>query len=80
MLLIDMLLSLMIGILDIGVIDHMVHSASQLTTITSIVQSCVFLPNGEQALVTHIDTVQVSSNLTLIDVLCVPSFSLPYFS
>ena len=80
MLLIDMLLSLMIGILDIGVIDHMVHSASQLTTITSIVQSCVFLPNGEQALVTHIGTVQVSSNLTLIDVLCVPSFSLPYFS
>ena len=80
MLLIDMLLSLMIGILNIGVIDHMVHSASQLTTITSIVQSCVFLPNGEQALVTHIGTVQVSSNLTLIDVLCVPSFSLPYFS
>ena len=41
-------------ILDTGAIDHMVHSVSQLTTITSIVQSCVFLPNGDQALVTHI--------------------------
>ena len=62
-------------ILDTGAIDHMVHSVSQLTAITSIVQSCVFLPNGDQALVTHIGIVQISPTLTLTNVLCVPTFS-----
>ena len=61
-------------ILDTGATDHMVHSMSQFTTITSMVQFCVFLPNGEQALVTHIGNVQVSPTLTLTDVM------LPYFS
>ena len=42
----------------------MVHSVSQLTTITSIVHSCVYLLNGEKAAVTHIGTVQISSTLT----------------
>lgn len=62
-------------ILDIGAIDHMVHSVSQLTTFTSIMQSCVFLPNREHALVTHIGTMQISPTLMIIDVLCVPTFS-----
>ena len=53
----------------------MVHSVSQLTTITSIVYSCVYLPNGEKDVVTHIGTVQISSTLILINVLCVASFS-----
>ena len=62
-------------IIDTGAIDHMVHSVSQLTTITSIVHSCVYLPNGEKVVVTHIGTVQIYSTLTLTNVLCVPSFS-----
>ena len=53
----------------------MVHYVVQLTTITSIVHTCVYLPNREQALVTHVGTVQVSSTLILTDVLCVPSFT-----
>ena len=53
----------------------MVHSITKFTTITSIVQTCVYLTNGEEALVTHVGIVQVSSTLNLIDVLCVPSFS-----
>ena len=62
-------------ILDTSATDHMVHSVTQFTEITSIVQTFVFFPNGEQALVTHVGTVQVSSTLTLTGVLCVPSFS-----
>ena len=64
-------------IIDTWATDHMVHSVSQLTTITSIIHSCVYLPNGEKAVVTHIDTVQISSTLTLTNV-CVslPSVSI----
>ena len=36
-------------IIDTRATDHMVHSVAQLTTITSIVCTCVYLPNGEQA-------------------------------
>ena len=53
----------------------MVRSISQLTSITSIVYTFVYLPNEEQALVTHIGTVTISSTLILTDVLCVPSFT-----
>ena len=52
----------------------MVLSVTQLISITSIVNTCVYLPNGEQALVTHVGTVQISLTLVLTDVLCVPSF------
>ena len=62
-------------IIDTRATNHMVHSVTQLTTITSVVQTYVSLPNGEQAMVTHIGTIRISSTLTLIDVLCVPSFS-----
>ena len=62
-------------ILDTGATNHMVHSVSQLTTITSVVHSCVYLPNREKVVVTHIGTMQISSTLTLTDVLCVPSFN-----
>ena len=62
-------------IINTGATDHMVHSVAQLTTIISIVHTCVYLPNGEQALVTHVGTVQVSSTLTLTVVLCVHSFT-----
>ena len=62
-------------IIDIGATDHMVHSIAQLTSITSMVHTFVYLPNGEQALVTHIGIVHISSTLILTDVLCVPSFT-----
>ena len=52
----------------------MVHSVSQFTSITSIVNTYVNLPNGDPALVTHVGTVHISSTLVLKDVLCVPSF------
>ena len=61
-------------IIDTGATDHMVHSVSQFTTITSIVNTYVYLPNGDQALVTHVGIVHISSTLVLKDVLCVPSF------
>ena len=53
----------------------MVRSVSQLTSITSIVHTFVYLPNAEKALVTHIGTMHISSTLILTDVLCVPSFT-----
>ena len=56
-------------IIDTGATNHMVHFVAQLTTITSIVHICVYFPNGEQALVTHVGTVQVSSTLTLTNLL-----------
>ena len=62
-------------IIDSGATDHMVLSISLLTKITSVAHIPVKLPNGESVLVTHIGQVQLSSNLVLDDVLCVPSFS-----
>ena len=62
-------------IIDTGATDHMVHSVAQLTSITSIVHTFVYLPNGEQALVTHIGIMHISSTLILTNVLCMPSFT-----
>uniref|UniRef100_A0A2N9GWN9 Uncharacterized protein n=1 Tax=Fagus sylvatica TaxID=28930 RepID=A0A2N9GWN9_FAGSY len=58
-----------------GVTDHMIHSITLFTTISSVLHTNVELPNGEFALVTHIGTVKLSNSLTLTNVLCVPSFS-----
>ena len=57
--------------------DHMLHSISLLTKITLIVHISIKLPNGESVLllVTHIGQVQLSTDLVLDNVLCVPSFS-----
>ena len=61
-------------ILDIGATDHMVHSLSCFTSITSIIKATIELPNGNLVPVTHISTVKLSSSLILTDVLCVQSF------
>ena len=54
----------------------MIHSIHFFfTSITSIVQISVRLPNGDMAKVSHIGTVQVSPTLLLENVLCIPSFS-----
>jgi hypothetical protein len=62
-------------ILDTGATDHMVSSPSFFTSITAIVSTSVHLPNGSIAAVTHIGTIKLSNNLTLTEVLCVPSFT-----
>ncbi|XP_059436398.1 uncharacterized protein LOC132169376 [Corylus avellana] len=62
-------------IIDTGATDHMVSSPSFFTSITAVVSTCVNLPNGSIAAVTHIGTVKLSENLTLTEVLCVPSFA-----
>lgn len=62
-------------ILNSGATDHMVHSLHFFTSITSIVQIFVKLPNGDMAKVTHIGTVKLTSTLTLENVLYIPSFS-----
>lgn len=44
-------------ILDSGATNHMVHSLNFFTSITSIVQISIRLPNGDMAKVTHIENV-----------------------
>ena len=62
-------------VLDTGATDHIVHSVNLFTKITKSVSSFVQLPNGERVLVTHIGTIQVTANLILENVLCVPAFT-----
>ena len=62
-------------VLDTGATDHIIHSTSLFTKITSSISSFVHLPNGEKVLVTHIGTVQVTSTLILEDMICIPSFT-----
>ena len=62
-------------IIDTGTTNHTVHSVSILTTITSTINTYVYLPNGERALVIHIGTVHILETLVLYGVLCVPSFT-----
>ena len=52
-------------VLDTEATDHIIHSISLFTSITSSLSSFVHLPNGERVLVTHIGTVQLTP--TLID-------------
>ena len=62
-------------VIDTGATDHIVCSVSLLTSITGISHSMVQLPNGESVVVTHVSTIQLSSHITLTNVLCVPFFS-----
>lgn len=62
-------------IIDSGATNHMVHSISSLSRITSFAHILVKLPNDESVLVTHNGQVQLSIDLVLDNELCVPSFS-----
>ena len=62
-------------VLDTGATNHIIHSTSLFTNITSSIPSFVHLPNGKKVLVTHIGTVQLTPTLILEDVICVPVFS-----
>lgn len=61
-------------LIDTGATDHMICSTSFFSSITSTVSFVVKLPNGQTAPVSHIGTVHINSQLTLHNVLCVPSF------
>ena len=62
-------------VINTGATDHIVCFVDLLTSITAISHTMVQLPNGEAAIVTHVGTVQLSSHITLTNVLCVPSVS-----
>ena len=62
-------------VIDTGASDHIVCSIQLLTSYTEISHTMVELPNGEAAIVTHIGTIQLSSHITLTNVLCVPTFT-----
>ena len=61
-------------IIDSGATDHMVSSPSIFSHITSHCSRTVKLPNGVNAPITHIGTIQLTPNIVLNNVLCVPSF------
>jgi hypothetical protein len=67
-------------IIEAGATDHMVNSIKIFTTITAVVSSHVKLPNGQVALVTHIETVKISDSLLLTNVLRVPFFTFNFVS
>ncbi|KAB2635153.1 hypothetical protein D8674_025687 [Pyrus ussuriensis x Pyrus communis] len=67
-------------IFDTGATDHMVCSPSLMTTSVPVYNRQVHLPNHALADVTHIGTVHLSNDLTLHNVLCVPSFKLNLIS
>ena len=56
-------------IINSGATDHMVHSISYLTKITSVAHISIKPPNGESILVTHVGQVQLSCDLVLDNVL-----------
>ena len=64
-----------VWVIDTGASDHIVYSVSMLTTFTSISHCVVKLPNNESTTITHVGTVQLSTQFTLHNVLCVPSFT-----
>ena len=66
-------------IIDTGATDHIICSLSLFTSITAKISTNVKLPNGKFVVVTHIETIQISANLILTNVLCVPSFSFNLF-
>ena len=62
-------------VIDIGAGDHIVSSMNLFHSITYVTNCIVELPNGESTQVTHIGSVNISTTLTIHNVLCVPSFS-----
>ena len=62
-------------VLDTSATNHIICSFSLLTSVITLTQCVVELPNGESAQVTHIGTIKLSTTLILDRVLCVPSFS-----
>ena len=64
-----------VWVLNTGATNHIVHSLTLFTHITSSISTFVQFPNGEKVVVTCIGTIQVTLTLILENVLCVPSFT-----
>ncbi|KAL5780664.1 hypothetical protein ACOSQ2_011401 [Xanthoceras sorbifolium] len=67
-------------ILDSGATDHITSDSTLLTKTQSSSIPIVNLPTGSTASITSTGTVSFNSNITLDDVLCVPSFRLNLIS
>ena len=67
-------------ILDTGATDHIVSHMSLFTDLKPSNVTTINLPNGVASPITHTGTVIFYSQLTLKDVLCVPSFNLNLIS
>ena len=61
-------------IIDSGATDHMVSSPLIISHITSHCSMTIKLPNGVDASVIDIGTVQLTPNIVLNNVLCILSF------
>ena len=61
-------------IIDSGATVHMICSTTFFFFVTSKVSYYVKLPNGTSISVSHLGNVQITDNISLKDVLCVPSF------
>ena len=64
-----------VWVINTGASDHIVCSVSILASIISISHCVLKFPNDESATVTHVGTIQLSTQFTLHNVLCVPSFT-----
>ena len=62
-------------IIDSGATDHMVCSPSFFISDITKVSYKVSLPNDTFVLATHLGDIQLTNNIVLNDVLCIPSFS-----
>lgn len=67
-------------VLDTRATDHIIHSITLFTKITSSISTFVQFPNDERVNVTYIGTIQVTFTLVLENVLCVPTFSFNFIS
>ena len=67
-------------IIDSGATDHIVCNIQLLTSLRPATHHDVKLPSDSSARVTHIGTVQFTSQFRLENVLCVPSFYLNLIS
>ena len=65
-------------VIDTGASIYIVYSMQLLTSYTEISHTMVELPDKEVVVVTHIGTIQLSSHITLTNVLCVPSPSFTF--
>lgn len=61
-------------IVNTGGTNHMICSPRFFTRITAIVSHAIRLPNSNSAVATHVGDVFLTAELSLKNVLCVPTF------
>lgn len=66
-------------VIDSSASDHMISHTSNILNIQSLIRPCpIKLLNGETVSITQSDTLPLSPNFTLANVLIVPQFKLPF--